>query len=95
LSPDLPLKEFSHGPDALRYCVASLDRAKHPHGMVQPPPEPEPVPVPDYEMDYTKAPAQQRYKSVEQRFDESDEARRLNREHLWDNTFDSASGASW
>jgi hypothetical protein len=95
LPTDNPVKEHDHSPDSLRYACSSLDRTKHPHGMVQPPPEPEPEPAPDYERDYTKAPVQQRYKTVEERYDESDEARRLNHQHLWDNTFDSASGANW
>jgi hypothetical protein len=94
-STDLPVKEFSHGPDSLRYAVASLDRAKHPHGMVAPPPQPEPPPPVDYETDYSKAPPQKRYQSVEQRFDESEEARRLNHEHLWDNTFESFGNSGW
>jgi hypothetical protein len=95
LSPDLPLKEYSHGCDALRYCVASLDRAKHPHGMVQPPPEPGPVPEPDYERDYSKAPGQQRYRTLtaEEKFDSSPEARRLQQEHLASHGWDSFGGA--
>jgi hypothetical protein len=42
-----------------------------------------------------KAPPQKRYQTVEQQFDDSDEARQLNRRHLWDNTFESFGNSGW
>src|SRR5262249_24804176 len=92
-----PVKEHDHGPDALRYCVMGIDRARQPHGMAPLPPAPEPKPPVDYERDYRVAPEKRpvertRIKSVEEKDDESEEAKRLNREHLMENTFEGFSG---
>ncbi|HLJ97466.1 MAG TPA: terminase large subunit [Gemmataceae bacterium] len=100
LPTDEPVKEFDHAADALRYLVMGLDHKRHPHGMAPLPAQPEPQPPVDYETNYRVSPpptAPKRLKTVEEQFDESEESRRLNREHLLENTFESwdGFGAAW
>ena len=54
-----------------------------------------PPPPPDLERDYTKAPPQKRYQTVEQKFDESAEAKRMQREHLLEHGWDTFGAANW
>jgi hypothetical protein len=99
LPVDEPVKEHDHAPDALRYCVMGVDRGRQPHGAAPPPlPEPEPPkpPDPDPETDYRvrvekQPPKQLRIKGPEERWEESEDARRLQREYLED-TFESFRG---
>lgn len=101
LPTDDPVKEHDHAPDALRYCIAGVDRIKEPHGLPRPPAEPEPKPPVDHERDYCTSPPQERYRKIElkrpltaeEAFEQSGEARRLQQEHL-DNTFEPWGGSS-
>jgi hypothetical protein len=89
-----PVDEHNHALAACRYLVCGIDRVRELGARAPQVFPPEPEPPPDYERDYKRAPEQQRYAparlraSVEEQFDQSDEARRLNRQHLLDNTFD-------
>jgi hypothetical protein len=88
ISGEEPIDENNHACSALRYMIQGVDRLSEVWGAYQP--EPEPEAPPDFEKDYTKSPAKQppqRVQNVSDRWEQSDEARRLNRGHLEENTF--------
>jgi hypothetical protein len=84
-----PIDQDNHGLAALRYVCCGIDRVRELGAWAPQVFPPEPEPPPDYEREYTKAPEQQRYaparlraSSVEEQFDRSEESRRMQREHL-------------
>jgi hypothetical protein len=93
-----PIKAGEHPCDALRYLVCGIDRVRELGARAPQVFPPEPEPPPDYETNFRVGPAQQRYQparlrgsSAEEQFDQSDEARRMNREHL-NETFETFGG---
>jgi phage terminase large subunit len=87
-----PVDENNHAMAALRYMVCGIDRVRELNARAPQvfPPEPPPPADPnvDYRVPIERQPQKSlRIKSAEERFDESEEARRLNREHL-ESTFD-------
>ncbi|HLJ95956.1 MAG TPA: terminase large subunit [Gemmataceae bacterium] len=98
-----PIDENNHALAALRYMVCGIDRVRDLNARAPRPAEPLAKKPADPEEDYTlprpKAPPQRiDLKRAEEEFDQSEEAKRLNREHLWDNTFESWGGfgaANW
>jgi hypothetical protein len=90
-----PIDEHNHALAALRYMVAGIDRVRELGARAPQVIPPDPPPPPDLERDYTQAPPQQRYRTrtVEEQFDHSDEARRMQRQHLDENGWDGFGGA--
>jgi PBSX family phage terminase large subunit len=88
-----PIEQDNHSCSALRYMVQGIDRRSEVRGAYQP--ESEPPPPPDFEKDYLTPVPQTRYRTVEEQFDNSEEARRLQSEHLHECGWESFGGANW
>jgi hypothetical protein len=84
-----------HNCSALRYLICGIDRVRELGARAPQVIPPDPPPLPDLERDYTKAPEQQRYRTLtaEEKFDGSAEAKRMQREHLESVGWDSFGGA--
>jgi hypothetical protein len=104
VSGEEPIDENNHACSALRYMVQGIDRLTQ-VWREEREPEPEPPEPVDFEQDYTKSPPKEGPKQVrltgedaaQLAWEQSDEARRLQREYLestWEawRGFDGASG---